>query len=322
MQCSPVKTIWGDLFLLCQLVRTYGWIHGQNGFFMSCQPTESWPSQTQPWSKKVFVQTHKFRSIDGDTLNGAPAVLSRLFKDSLKNWAGNLRTTHLSSTGQAFFNFPWPKEAKVSKRVGKVRATVAVSIIPTAAMTFPTQYFLKSVWWSPITSYRHPWHGQWIVPYLMEGSLFDGPRKYKAGLAKSDSCPKCGCQNTHIHMFRDCPFSEKPSCFGGIRESSLKMNPWIDFGPNKGQSLKTCPTSQYVGPGCFHWWQLFSKRRFSRAARGMYAPRHGKLSVPLPDLDIPRPFISKSRDCSFVVCWFKKKNRGPLHIFFRLHHPG
>ena len=86
----------------------------------------------------------------------------------------------------------------------------------------------------------------------MEGSLFDGPRKYKAGLAKSDSCPKCGCQNTHIHMFRDCPFSEKPSCFGGIRESSLKMNPWIDFGPNKGQSLKTCPTSQYVGPGCFH----------------------------------------------------------------------
>ena len=41
-----------------------------------------------------------------ETLNGAPAVLSRLFKDSLKNWAGNLRTTHLSSTGQAFFNFP------------------------------------------------------------------------------------------------------------------------------------------------------------------------------------------------------------------------
>ena len=62
------------------------------------------PVRPNPGEKNASEQ--KFKGIDGGTLNCAPAVLSRLFKDSLKNCNGNLRTTRLSSTGQTIFNFP------------------------------------------------------------------------------------------------------------------------------------------------------------------------------------------------------------------------
>lgn len=75
----------------------------------------------------------------------------------------------------------------------------------------------------------------------MEGSLFDGPRKYKAGLAKSDSCPKCGCQNTHIHMFRDCPFSEKNKLFWWNTGIFFENESMDRFRAEQGAKLEDMP---------------------------------------------------------------------------------
>ena len=140
-------------------------------------------------------------------------------------------------------------------------------------------------------------HARRILGFLFTGSMFNGPRKFKAGLSTNDKCQHCFQRATHLDIFRDCPHMSKPEidvqvpdtswATGIIFEDDLVLDrrkalfSQSDVVSTGSACLLKKNQDAFVDGSCF-----YSKcRRFSRAAVGIYSPEAGTFSFPMPGAD-------------------------------------
>ena len=66
-------------------------------------------------------------------------------------------------------------------------------------------------------------HAQNIIQNFFAGSIFDGPRKFKAGLVNSRKCEHCDVDDDLLHMSKHCPMNPPPEVSVQMPDTSWTM---------------------------------------------------------------------------------------------------
>ena len=140
-------------------------------------------------------------------------------------------------------------------------------------------------------------HSRRILHYIFSGSVYDGVRKFKAGLAASEQCPHCHDRNTFLHAVRNCSIQQSPEfdeefadttwCTGIFFESDRFSNLRAT---QHQQDIQNLPPPQVLPPehsnvfvdgSCFR----SCSKRISRAAAAVHVPNFCNFACELPGLD-------------------------------------
>ena len=177
-------------------------------------------------AEKIFSQARKYQSRDADTLNGAPVIMAHLLREL--RWDFSDKPFQFSRPddvdfcllfgSQRFFhfwigkvtNYSWsrPRDMIIC---GVFEIESWISPWPASCDNSLSNYDISDTVSSklqalPITLS----HARCILKFLFTGSMYDYPRKYKVGLATNPSYMHCGETDTHLHIFKLCPYIDPP----------------------------------------------------------------------------------------------------------------
>ena len=267
--------------------------------------------------RKIFSQAKAYQAIPNDTMNGAPVVLARLLKDLGWTWTDDLfvwsrrsdTNFYLHSGSQTFFqeelersvrqrlfaqspirhdNLGDAKDRHINIELtrfladGDFASSDVSDVLAQHISQIPTSIQ----------------HAKRILPFLFTGSLFDGPRKQRAGLVDSTQCPLC--QNddeTLVHMFNECPVLDLPVVPEHVPQTSWTTG--IIFESEEDLQKRRSRSSdfqRYELPGPFELTSncdifidgscFYSRsKRFKSAAVGIYSPERVVFQYPVAGPD-------------------------------------
>ena len=188
---------------------------------------------------KILAQARKYNVRDNDTRNGAPVVLARIFKelhwepvgDTFVFQRQNDVDFNLNYGSQQFFSSELERSirhrlflhsAQRHENLWDVRdRPLDIPLMRFLVDNDMTDYDLSGVVASKLRSLPDSMqHARRILQFLFTGSMFDGPRKFKAGLATSDCCQHCFETATRLHIFQQCPYLQKPDIPDSVPNTS------------------------------------------------------------------------------------------------------
>ena len=136
-------------------------------------------------------------------------------------------------------------------------------------------------------------HARKILPYMFTGSLFDGARKQKAGLAETSQCDHCGEEDTLLHSFKTCSHLQPPQVPGHVPNTSwvtgiifeslddatarLKRFNDLDAPILPGPFELRDNLDVFIDGSCYRT----KSKRFTSAAVGVHSPVRGTFAFPL-----------------------------------------
>ena len=265
---------------------------------------------------KILAQARKYNVRDNDTRNGAPVVLARIFKelhwepvgDTFVFQRQNDVDFNLNYGSQQFFSSELERSirhrlflqsAQRHENLWDVRdRPLDIPLMRFLVDNDMTDYDLSGVVASKLRSLPVSMqHARRILQFLFTGSMFDGPRKFNAGLATSDCCQHCFETATRLHIFQQCPYLQKPDIPDSVPNTSWttgiifeddsvldrrkKLFHQHDHVPHGRPYLLHHNLDIFIDGSCF-----YSKcRRFARAAVGIYSPEVGSFSFPVEGSD-------------------------------------
>jgi ribonuclease HI len=165
-------------------------------------------------------------------------------------------------------------------------------------------------------------HAQNIIQKFLAGSIFDGPRKFKAGLVNSRKCEHCDADDDLLHMSKHCPTNPPPEVSVQMPDTSWTMGVlWeserdTQFRLQQDQPFQfgDLPPKHVLQPGD----RIFTDGSFIRSKSGrlesaacsVYIPQILQLARPLPGLD-----QSSQRAELGAILLALKVTDGDAHIF-------
>ena len=265
-------------------------------------------------ASKVFAQAKKFKGAENDTLNGAPAALSRILKELHWQWTddqfvftrdGDVMFS-LVAGSQTFFLQELDRSVRRSlfmcsperhDNLGECRGR-HVDVTLTRFLLdndFTNRDVFESVGHLVKALLTTIEHAQRILQYILTGSVYDHVRKFKASLVETESCPHCGDRNTFLHMSKVCSHLSRPSFAISIPETTwatgifFESDSFAEFRASQHDvTISDLPdptflegNDVFIDGSCFH----SVSKRVAQAASAVYVPGISQFSCKLPGLD-------------------------------------
>ena len=273
-------------------------------------------SRTNPnLVKKVCAQAKAFHGIE--TRNGAPVALSRIIKELRWEWTEDpfvfAREDDLSFSlvngSQDFFMRELERSVRrvlfmcSPERCDNPGESRGRFIDMKLTRFFADNDFSNQNVFGAVSDILQELpttieHARRILQYIITGSVYDGVRKFKAGIIATDQCEHCGERNTFLHSVKNCSAAQCPqfdisfpdtTWATGIffeSEETLNLrrrqfnNASVAHVPPPRELDSEC-SDVFIDGSCY---RSYSKR-FSQSAAAVYIPGICSFATELPGLD-------------------------------------
>ena len=289
---------------------------------------------------KVFRQARQIKPYAIRTSSGAPAVLAAVVRELEWEWADGLSFKRPGDTdfkllygSNKFFDDDLERSVRRSLfRRSPIRHDNLGDSRDGVINMFATRFFLDNDFSTVVPApglveqlRNLPVkldHAQNIIQNFLAGSIFDGPRKFKAGLVNSRKCEHCDADDDLLHMSKHCPTNPPPEVSVQMPDTSWTMGVlWeserdTQFRLQQDQPFQfgDLPPKHVLQPGD----RIFTDGSFIRSKSGrlesaacsVYIPQILQLARPLPGLD-----QSSQRAELGAILLALKVTDGDAHIF-------